>query len=927
MANTGPVLVPQVTTTHMPPVPLPPPGAKPSTVVKAQPVALPQTNMVDKSTQTSKPRRLILSERVKQGIAALGAKLAGVGEKAVQKVPVQETPAERTPAEKPADEPAAKKSENTSETTSKTTSETTSETKEQPITVVHKPGLSERVIEKLKVVGSYLVAPLKLIFSTVKLVTKPLQDYVITPAYKGFLYVFQPARYNAIKLEQKAAAEKAEHDHQQAKHQAFEKACLAEAMQRHNKTQADLSGLQIARQFGVTSQEVADEVARHKARAEANFLFNKQLKAGNLELKKEKVLRTNPKTGEQFYSTSTRALTIANETNRAAVVVTEKTPDGKTVEKFLDADSAEVAMRLGNAPALANALNDYNKGLEAYKQKLAAFIKEDAKYQQAKEKAAKKDKPFDQQAPVHPGEPPRRPVLKCTDENVIAAFKLDSKQYRTNLETKVTTLINEVAALKADFVAAYPDNEDVKHFIKDSSDPEVYKAQVQSWAKKLEARLEDLREALKQEEESGNKHAVQTLSENISRMQKDIDINKRHLTIYAKECQKIRVQGELEYLNRMSPDVQKNRENDFDDWKNGAYVHDPESSDYGKRLSGTRDKLEIERLKEWVYKDAKGNDLDIFIKDAYGTKIGIDQLTYALVNDIIIPAPDKKLTPAHNGKTSDLDYRHQQGMKWSKASQGERTYQGYVAQRDENGKVLKDSDGNIKWEQAPGQLSNHWVVKPSDINGRHEGYDKFRTVVKNRASAEAPVVPAPRTAIKKIEKETRETIASMKAQQVARGAKPHALTVENLDTYNRLLEEAKNRKHRPLSADGKLEFVSDDSSTDDDFVSDDSSTDDDKVAMPKNLFEREEKLLELRESRKDLQQQMRTQAAKDIKKAESDNGSVSDRSVHSGDDSGTAVRGSLIEPVQGSMSKFQESLSQLNRSVDEGKRVIKAHHT
>ncbi|WP_257294015.1 hypothetical protein [Endozoicomonas sp. YOMI1] len=979
MANTGPApaVVPQVTTTHIPAVPPPPPGVKPPpTVVNAQPVASSPTTQVNQSTQVPRRQapRLHLSERVKQGITALGGLPPKVAEKGVQATPAQNAPAETTPAVKTAEEgTAAKKSEKTSEKTSekaskktsKKTSEKKSETKEQPITVIHKLSLSERVIEKLKVVGSYCVAPLKLIVSAVKFVAKPLQDYVITPAYEGFLFVFQPAKYDARKLEQKAAAEKAVHDQKQANRQAFEKACLAEAMKRHNKLNSDISVVHLARHYGFTEQEVEDEVKSQKARAEANFLFNKQLEADNLELKKEKELRTNPETSEQYYVTPTRALKVADETNRATVTITEKTPGGKTVEKILDADNAEVAMRLGNDPAFATALNNYNKELKAYGQLLAEFKKEDAKYQQAKEKAAKKNKAFDKQAPVHPGEPPSRPVLKCTDENVIAAFKLVREPYRTNLQTTAQTLTKEVEALKAAFVAAYPNNQDTRLYISGAINPEAYKAEVQAWVNTLESMLGESRKTLKEAEEGGFQSMIPSLNRQISNQQCRIDINKRHLAIYAKECQLMSVHEEIEYLNRMCPNLKEHRDQDIDDWKNGARLLDPKDPDYDKRVSGIRDRLEIERLKEWVYKDEKGNVLDIFTRDANGIKTGIDRAKYALVNDVIIPTPDRKLTPAHNGKTSAPDYQHQKGMKWSKMSPAQRPYQGYVAQRDENGKVLKDSDGNVKWKEAPGQLSNHWVVKHSDVNGLHEGYDKFTTIVKNRtpvSKPEVPVVIEPEASVRvpevpvsmthNIEKQTQEPVA-MKARATT-GEKRYALTKENVRAHNEYYQQAENSsKPRVRSTDGDLIKFTDDS------VADDSPD-----AMPKDLFrpleldpKREEEIRQLRLFSEQLQQRMPTaeparhDAATSVydetdlleeifrgsptemnkfvsdskfvaaKRAERDSRPVIDCESHSDDSSEATVEEPLIEqttlpPVQAFLSNM-EDLNRLEHLFDE----------
>ncbi|WP_422447417.1 MULTISPECIES: hypothetical protein [unclassified Endozoicomonas] len=830
MANTGPVTS-QVTTAHIPPVPPPPPGVKPSPVINAQPVATSTTTRVDKQTQTSQrqPRLLLLSDRIKQGIAAIGGTPAGSAQKSVQTElapvkPAKSTPVEKTTDGKVAESPAktaVKTAENPAKTAEKTVdkpaktaektaeikSEKTSEIKDQPITVIHKPSLGERVIEKLKVVGSYLVAPLKLLFNAVKFVTKPLQDYVITPAYEGLLYVFHPAKYNARKLEQKTAAQQAEDALKQEKNQAFDKLCMREAKQRHNTLREEAHCAKLAEHYGVTDKEVHDKVDRQKARAEANHLFNKQLADEKLKLHKEKVLHEDPKTGEKYYYTPTRTLTVANENSRATVTVKEKTPGGKVVDHLLDADHASVAMRLGNDPALATAVYNYNKEMAAYEQLLAAFIKDDAKYQKAKQKAVKKGKALDQKAPVHPGEPPKRPVFKCTDENVIAAFKLVREQYHAKLHAAVQTLEKDVATMTADFDAAYPNNGDTKKLIKKESNPEAYKAEVQAWVKQLESSLGEMRKDLKKAEAGGHQSSVKSLNELISNRQKDIDINKRHLAIYAKECEKTSIQQELEYLSQMCPNLQEHRTQDIDDWKNGALVRDPQDPDFDKRVSDKRDRLDIGRLKNWVYKDAKGNALDIFTRDAGGNVTGVDKTMYAQVNDVIIPTPDRKLTLAYNGRVSAPDYQNQEGMKWSKMRQA--PYQGYVAQRDENGKVLKDSDGKVKWEEAPGRLSNHWVVKYSDVDGRHEGYDKSQTIVKNSALASQPEAPVVEPEVPVVIKPkasfepTPEQAASLAA---AIGEKLFALTEENVHAHNELQDATSSKPRVPTVDDDHFEF-------------------------------------------------------------------------------------------------------------------------
>ncbi|MBO9482755.1 hypothetical protein [Salinisphaera sp. G21_0] len=872
MANTGPVVT-QVTPAHIPPVPPPPPGVKPSPVINAQPVATSTTTRVDKQTQTSQrqAKRLDLSDRIKRGIAAIGGTPAGSAQKSVQTEPAPVKPAKTTPVEKTAEGKTAEKPEKTAEgktadgktaegktaegktaegktaegKTAEKKSEKTSETKEQPITVIHKLSLGERVIGKLKVVGSFLVAPLKLIFNAVKFVTKPLQDYVITPAYEGLLYVFHPAKYNARKLEQKTAAQQAEDALKQEKSQAFDKLCMTEAKQRHNKLREDLNCARLANHFGVTDMEVKDKVKNQKARAEANHLFNQQLAANKLKLHKEKVLHEDPKTGEKYYYTPTRTLTVANENNRATVTVKEKTPGGKVVDHLLDADHASVAMRLGNDPALATAMYNYNKEMAAYEQLLAAFIKDNAKYQKAKQKAAKKGKALDQKAPVHPGEPPKRPVFKCTDENVIAAFKLVREQYHAKLHAAVQTLGKDVATMMADFDAAYPNNEDTKNFINRAPNPEAYKEEVQAWAKKLESTLGEMQKELKQAEKGGTKSAIESLNKLISDQQRDIDINKRHLAIYAKECEKASIQQELDYLNQMCPNLQEHRTQDIDDWKNGSLVRDPQDPDFDKRVSDKRDRLDIGRLKNWVHKDAEGNILDIFTRDAGGNVTGVDRVRYALVNDVIIPTPDRKLTPAYNGRMSAPDYQNQEGMKWSKMRQA--PYQGYVAQRDENGKVLKDLDGKVKWEEAPGRLSNHWVVKYSDVDGRHEGYDKSQTIVKNSALASKPEAPVVEPEVPVVEPEVPivikpeasvEQLDSPKALAAAIGEKLFALTEENVHAHNEL-PSAKSSQPRVRTVDGDFCFSENSSEMNDDGES--------VAAMPKHLFEREERDMAIRE--------------------------------------------------------------------------------
>ncbi|USE37424.1 hypothetical protein [Endozoicomonas sp. SCSIO W0465] len=807
MANTGPVVAPQVTTTHVPFASPHLPGAKPPTVTKARPVAVAPTMKVDQSTQTPPQAPFVpISDRAEEGVTVSGEpKRVRSAENLAEEIPAQPAPAGQP------------------------------EKKEESIVVLHKRSLSERAVETLKVVGSYLALPLKLIVNIVKLVAKPLQNYVITPAYEGFLYVFQPARYDARKLEQKAIAEKAQLDHSEAKRQAFEKACLDVAMKGFTDIHTQLLCTDLAKQFDVTEQEAYDEIMSQKARAAANRLFNQQLKTGHLELNKESVRRVNQQTNEEYQVIPTRALTLADEKNRAAVVVTEKTPDGQVTEKLLDADNAEVARRLGNDPAYATALNDYNKDLEAYQQKLAAYNQEHAKYQKAKEKADKKDKAFDKQAPVHPGMPPKRPALKCTDQHVIDAYKLQSGQHRYNLHSAAQTLVNDLDVMKADFHAAYPGNWDTTRYIGGARDPEAYKAEVEALVNALEASLAEQRRDLTLAEEIGDRFTIQASRDRARRLEMDIDINRRHLAIYAKECTLMSIHKELEYLNRMCPALQEHRAQDIDDWKNGALVLDSADPHYGYRASGTRDRLDIDRLKNWVYKDAKGDVLDIFARDSSGRVVGVSSTTYAKVNDIVIPTPDKKITPEYNGKTSDSDYQHQQGMKWSKASPSELEYRSYVAQRDEYGKVLKDLDGNVKWQEAPGQLSNHWVVKCSNINGRHEGYDKFRTIVKNQEPVSKPVVsvripeaPVGMTRLEKIEQESDQRVAKMSALLKANGEKRHTLTEENLLAYNQqLAAERSKQRFRSASADNVPGQSGNDTSEIDDNI----------AAMPRQLFQ------------------------------------------------------------------------------------------
>ncbi|WP_257267080.1 hypothetical protein [Endozoicomonas sp. ONNA2] len=708
--------------------------------------------MVEKPTQS---RGQSLFRRLKQGVAGLSGKPSENTKKPTASE--QEPATSENPTEKPVDDLAARKPEKTAETN------------EQPITVVHKPSLSERTIEKLKVVGSYLVAPLKLISGSLKFVTKPLQDHVITPAYEELLLVFQPAKYHAIKLAQKEAAKQAEHDKKQAKQHRFETECQLGAKSRFNQLNEDAYSVQLARQHKVTDMEVAEKIARHKPRAEANFLFKQELNKKTLELKQKEELHQDSQTGEEYYITRTRKLKIADETNRATVTIKAKTPDNKVVAKQLDADNAQVARRLGNDPTMAQAMTDYYKDLEAHKKKMEVFNKENAQYQRAREKAAKKKQALDKQAPVNPGEPPKPPVFKCTDENVIAAFKLDSKQYRTNLQTVVQTLENDVEEKKAKLTEAYHDHFAAKDFINEKTDPENYKKYLQERLESDKSQLEKMQEALNDAEKTDSRQ-VEEATWHINILQENITVYQNHLEIYDKECQKMMVEEELGHLEQICtyvqksrddrPCLQKSRDDDVNEWKKGVYVDDPDSSDHQKRISGPRDRLEIERLKEWVYKDAKGNVLDIYMKDAHGLKIGINKEIYAKVNDVIIPAPDKKLTPAYDGKTSAPDHQHQQGMKWSKINSGKRQgyYQSYLAERDDDGDLVLAQDDTVVWQVVPGQLDNHWMVKPSNVNGRHAGYNKYKAVVKGRASAE----------------------------------EPHALTRKNLGDHNRLMRHTRD---------------------------------------------------------------------------------------------------------------------------------------
>ncbi|WP_066016892.1 hypothetical protein [Endozoicomonas atrinae] len=811
MATPGPVTH-QATTTHNPPAPPPLPGAKPSSVPKAQSVALTQsTKVVDRSTQfPSVAPRLQLSDRVKQGISALEAHKNVKFADEVEVIPPQEAPAEATPAEKPA-EPAAAGKPADDKAAEK------SEKKEEPITVVHKRSLGERIIVKLKVVGSYLIAPLKLIVTVVKFAVKPLQDYVITPLYEGFLYIFQPAKYEARKLEQKAAAEKAELDQKRVNRQAFEKACLDVAMKRLIDLDKQVHCKALATHFGVTQREVLDEVMKQEARAEANHLFKTQLETGNLELNALRVnpetgkpelnlLREDQETGKKYYAT--RTFTPATEKTRAAVlVVTGKDSKGNDVGELLDADSAEVAKKLGNDPAMASALNKYNKELEEYEQKLSAYKEEDAKYKKAKEKGKTPEK-----EPVHPGEPPKRPVLKCTDDNVLEAIKLESKQYHEELQAKVQALAGDIESLKAAFAEAYP-RANTTQYIRMAIEPQEHKANMEALVKTSETRLEEQRQALKQAEEREDKRLAALISAETQRLEKDIDFNQRHLAIYAKECELASVQAELKELNETNLTPEKNRAQDIDDWKNGALVLDPEHPDHEKRVSGTRDRLEIERLKGWVYKDAKGKELDIFTRDANGRVTGVDKDKYAQVNDIVIPTPDKRQNPAPAYKGVNMpgpDYRDQKGMEWGLREEG------------------------------------HWAVRDSNIVGLHKKAAVFGNPTPElhgtpevvvASTPETPVVSEPEPPVIAPEvlpieawmDEAKQALDNIKAAR----REPHfALTTENVDTFNKQ-QAAEKRRSEPRAASVTGVPLS---------AGDDSETGDDESVMDGHLFARAEEI-------------------------------------------------------------------------------------
>ena len=868
MANTGPV-TPQVTTTHNPPAPPPLPGAKPSSVPKAQSVALTQsTKVVDRSTQfPSVAPRLQLSDRVKQGISALEAHKNVKFADEVEVIPPQETPAETTPAEKPAESATAEKPAEsaTAEKPADDKAAEKSEKKEEPITVVHKRSLGERIIVKLKVVGSYLIAPLKLIVTVVKFVVKPLQDYVITPLYEGFLYIFQPAKYEARKLEQKAAAEKAELDQKRANRQAFEKACLEVAMKRLTDVHKQLQCSRLATHFGVTEREALDEIMKQEARAEANHLFQKKLDTDSTDKLELNALRVNPETGKlepnllrvdqetgkKYYAT--RTFTPATEKTRAAVVVTEKNSEGKDVERLLDADSAEVAKKLGNDPAMASALNKYNKDMEEYEQKLAAYQEEDAKYKKAKEKGKTPEK-----EPVHPGEPPKRPVLKCTDEKVLEAIKLESKQYHEELQAKVQALAGDIERLKTAFAEAYPHGTTTV-YIRRAENPEDFKARVEAMVKTSETRLEEQREALKQAEEKGDKALAALTSAETKRLEKDIDFNQRHLAIYAKECELMSVQAELEELNETNLTPEKNRAQDIDDWKNGALVIDPKHPDHEKRVSGTRDRLEIDRLKDWVYKDAKGNLLDIFTRDANGRVTGVDKDKYAQVNDIVIPTPDKRQNPAPAYKGVDMpgpDYRDQQGMDYS---QRELLIRRKSVLVDEKGNKLTNSDGSLQVKEDT-VLSKAWVARDSNVVGQHKKVAVFGNQtpklrgtpeVSVVSEPEAPVVSEPEapvivpkvTPIEARMEEAKQAVANMKA---AIGTPHFALTEENLDAFNKQ-QAADKRRPEPRAA----------SVTGAPSIADDNSeTGDDEAVMVGNLFNRADEINQLKADSNHLQEQI-----------------------------------------------------------------------
>ncbi len=595
----------------------------------------------------------------------------------------QETQTDPAPFLK--DRIAAKATANGQTVTTATTDANTpaADTKKTEKTVVefHKPNWKERFVATLKTIGSYIAAPFKFAAKVIDfLVWKPLKNFVITPIYVGFLYLFQPAKFEARKMGLEAEANKAAHERKQANDHALDKECIDLARAQYDKTTTDLMYTRLAAKYGVKAKDVEKRVELHKPHTDANEEFNTKLADGSLALLKQ--VGVDPETGEKQYRTHTVL---------------------KATDQVLDADKADVAKRLGNDsnPEFRKQLDEYNKAVEAHAKAMAEHAK-------AVNKAEKKGV----SAPAAPVLTAKPPVFKCTDERLIQAFRNESSVYLSNVKAKRADLINELIRMRAELKEAHPnaDPMDLEFVILNAD----HKAQVEDRLKTRQKSRQEQQVNLAKWKTEGNNHPeTQLIRADIDELNREINIIKRNLAIYSKECELWAVHEEINALEVTVPVYQKKRAEDIADRQN-------------------RDRLNTKDWKAPVAKDEKGNILDIYTRNADGKITGIDKAKSSQMTHFERPW-DQKTIPTYNGRKmpNPVPYKDQKGERWSKTNPEQRPYDSYVAVKGEDSKILKDSKGNVvDWEAAAGQLNNHWVVKPSYVNGKHEGYDKFKLAVK-----------------------------------------------------------------------------------------------------------------------------------------------------------------------------------------------------
>ncbi len=622
--------------------------------------AQPVTGLVNAETQTDKAPTL--GQRIAAPFKSAYNYVVGnkpaqttTGGQATQTVPAQTTTGGQT-TQTTQTAPAA--------TTDASTPAADTKKTEKTVIEFHKPNWKERFVAAVKVVGSYIAAPFKFAAKVIDfLVWKPLKNYVITPIYVGFLYIFQPAKYDARKMGLEAEADKAAHERKQANDRALEKDCIDLARARMDDVSTQLNYSRLATKYGVDAEDVKKRVVAHKAHQDVNKEFKTMLAKGELELLK-KDAHVDRETGEKIHTTH-----IVRFDNG----------------QILDADKADVAKRLGNDPALKQEMEEYNKAVADHEKALAEHPK-------AVKKAEKEGKPV----PPKPELTAKPPVFKCTDEKLIQAYRNGSSEYFANVKAKEAALSNELTNMKAELKKAYPNAyaADLEFVIRH----DAHKAQVEDTLNaRQKARQEQQAYLAKWEAEGDNHTATPPIRADIDELNRQIDILERNLAIYSKDCELQAVHGEIKDLQKSIPVYQKQMNEDVTDRQN-------------------RDRLNTKDWKAPVAKDEKGN------VTSDPKKITHLERTFKQMT-----------TPEHNGRKmpNPVPYKDQKGESWSKTNPEQRPYDSYMAVKGEDGKILKDREGNVvDWEAAAGQLKNHWVVKHSYVNGKHAGYDKYTLAVK-----------------------------------------------------------------------------------------------------------------------------------------------------------------------------------------------------